>query len=360
MPERDRDQLVGQMLRRVMSDDATPQGQCLDGETMAAWSEGSLQAAEASAVERHVAGCTRCRALMASFIRTTPPQPVAESLWRRWHLGWVVPLATAATAAAIWVALPDNRATQFAPAQETNADVRDERSTEPSAVPPGVSRPPAPARQAAAAELRQDQKAKVAEPVLDEARQRSNETASREFSDVQAPPPAATAARAAGAAAPAATAPSAPPPPPVAERAEADTRKEAAANSALAPLGAQRRAFAANQIDSPDGSSRWRIVNGQQVERSTDGGTSWTAATFTSPDRLTAGASPSATVCWIVGPRGAVYLTTDGTRFVRLPFTEMADLTSVFASDAVTATVSSGDGRSWRTSDQGRTWSVIR
>ena len=65
---------------------------------------------------------------MAAFIQTTPPQPVAESLWRRWHLGWVVPLATAATAAAIWVALPDNEAPHSRPAQETNALARDERN----------------------------------------------------------------------------------------------------------------------------------------------------------------------------------------------------------------------------------------
>ena len=129
MPERDRDQSVERLLRRVMSDDVTRlQGTCVDGETLAAWSEGSLHAAEASAVERHVADCARCRALMASFVRTTPPEPVAESLWRRWHLAWAVPLATAATAAAIWVALPDNGTAPLTPAQETNTFARDERS----------------------------------------------------------------------------------------------------------------------------------------------------------------------------------------------------------------------------------------
>jgi len=87
-----------------------------------------------------------------------------------------------------------------------------------------------------------------------------------------------------------------------------------------------------------------------------DAGNSWTPATIDSPDRLNAGAAPSATVCWIVGARGAVYLTTDGTRFVRLPFTEMVDLASVFATDALSATVSSADGRSWRTTDGGRSW----
>jgi photosystem II stability/assembly factor-like uncharacterized protein len=109
-------------------------------------------------------------------------------------------------------------------------------------------------------------------------------------------------------------------------------------------------------VVSRDGSTRWRIVNGQQVERSTNPGAEWTPVTINSSDRLIAGAAPSATVCWIVGSRGAVYVTTDATRFIRLPFTEIVDLTAVFATDAFTATVSSADGRSWRTTDQGKTW----
>ena len=108
MPERDRDQSVEHLLRRVLSHDgpASPGDACVDGETMAAWTAGALRTDEASAVERHVSGCARCRALMAAFIKTTPDEPPTESLWRRWHLGWAVPLATAATAAAIWISLP--------------------------------------------------------------------------------------------------------------------------------------------------------------------------------------------------------------------------------------------------------------
>ena len=131
-----------------------------------------------------------------------------------------------------------------------------------------------------------------------------------------------------------------------AERAEADSKKEVAANSGLAPLAAARQAFAPNQIVAADGTTRWRIVNGQQVERSTNAGANWTPATITSTDALSAAAAPSATVCWIVGARGAVYVTTDGTRFVRVPFPEIVDLTSVSATDGLAATVSSADGRS--------------
>jgi photosystem II stability/assembly factor-like uncharacterized protein len=97
-------------------------------------------------------------------------------------------------------------------------------------------------------------------------------------------------------------------------------------------------------------------VSGRRIERSTSAGTTWTAADIASPETLTAGAASSSSVCWIVGRRGAVYLTTDGVRFERLPFPETVDLVSVVALDERTANVSTADGRSWRTLDQGRTW----
>ena len=263
MPERDRDQSVERLLRRVMSDDVTRlQETCVDGETLAAWSEGSLRGAEASAVEHHVADCARCRALMASFVRTTPPEPVAESLWRRWHLAWAVPLATAATAAAIWVALPDNGAAPLTPSEETNTLARDERSASPPSAPAAESVPaPAPPPASASAIRRQEEKAKLAESTSNEARQRPDRSASREFTDLQAraaaPPVPQAEASAPAPAAPAASAAASAPAAAAAERAEADSKKEVAANSGPAQLASARRAFAPNQIVAADGTTRW-------------------------------------------------------------------------------------------------------
>jgi len=73
-------------------------------------------------------------------------------------------------------------------------------------------------------------------------------------------------------------------------------------------------------------------------------------------DGLTTGVAPSSSVCWIVGRRGAVFLTTDGTRFMRLPFSETIDLVSVAATGDRIATITSADGRSWQTTDSGATW----
>lgn len=79
---------------------------CVDAETLAAWVDDGLPKAEAAAVEMHLAECKRCTAMVATFARTIPDAPVAESLWTRWHLRWLVPLATAATVAAVWVLVP--------------------------------------------------------------------------------------------------------------------------------------------------------------------------------------------------------------------------------------------------------------
>jgi photosystem II stability/assembly factor-like uncharacterized protein len=113
------------------------------------------------------------------------------------------------------------------------------------------------------------------------------------------------------------------------------------------------------EVVAPGGTVRWRIVGGRQVERSTTAGREWAPADIASPELLAAGASPSPSVCWIVGGGGAVYVTTDGVRFERLPFPEAADLILVTAVDDRTANVSAADRRSWRTVDQGRTWSAV-
>jgi photosystem II stability/assembly factor-like uncharacterized protein len=71
---------------------------------------------------------------------------------------------------------------------------------------------------------------------------------------------------------------------------------------------------------------------------------------------LTAGASPSPSICWLVGQRGVVLISIDGRRWQRLDFPETADLVSVRATDDKTAAVTAADGRVFTTTDRGRTW----
>ena len=54
-----------------------------------------------------------------------------------------------------------------------------------------------------------------------------------------------------------------------------------------------------------------------------------------------------------------VMLTADGITFTEVPLPERVDLTAITATDARTATVTTADGRRFRTDDSGRTWRQI-
>lgn len=109
-------------------------------------------------------------------------------------------------------------------------------------------------------------------------------------------------------------------------------------------------------IPSADPASRWRIVNGLVVQHSADAGANWETRPIGSVAVLTAGVSPSATVCWIVGRAGTVLLTTDGTVWQSVTFPENVDLMAVTATDARAAIVTTVDKRTFETIDGGVTW----
>jgi photosystem II stability/assembly factor-like uncharacterized protein len=118
--------------------------------------------------------------------------------------------------------------------------------------------------------------------------------------------------------------------------------------------------LASIEITSPDPSVRWRIRAAASVEHTTNGGTTWEAVPTGVDAGLTAGASPSPLVCWLIGRAGTMLLSTDGRTWRRVPFPEMTDLATVRASDAQTATVTTTDGRTFRTTDGGRTWARLQ
>jgi photosystem II stability/assembly factor-like uncharacterized protein len=94
------------------------------------------------------------------------------------------------------------------------------------------------------------------------------------------------------------------------------------------------------------------------VQHSRDGGATWETLPSAVTTDLLGVASPSPTVCWVVGRAGTVLLTTDGRRFQRIPFPASADLVSVRATDARSATVVGSDGRMFTTADGGATWEM--
>ena len=350
----------------------------IDGESLAAWTEGQLRPEMAAHVEHHLSDCAQCQQMLAAFARTAPPPTVVEPLWRRWHLQWLVPIATAATVAAIWVAIPRDeraRATSplvdrvseapqtrvpaepVAPQQSQNAVAAPQPSPPPQAKERKQSLSVAVGQSAASGAKREEFERRDAQAdrfaqATPQAAQRApaaQEAAREKESDKpqarQEPVPPAAPAAAAAASAPAS----------VTTTAESSrARSETAADSRV--LAA--RAFTAPaEIRSPTSANRWRIVGGgRQIERTTSGGSQWETASLSAAGVLTAGFSPTPSICWIVGRDGAVYLSTDGLRFLRLMFPESIDLVSVTATDDRHATVMSADGRAFRTEDGGMSW----
>ena len=374
---------------------------CIDAETLAAWADGGLPRAEAALVETHLADCERCTAMVATFARTIPDAPIAEPLWKRWHLRWLVPVATAATVAALWVLVPRPESPRMTPSSavarsDSQASVESHASGTGGAAQPAtpsetkeqearfrvadskpvdaVSKreaPPSAPRQLADAGGNRDEKLQQPLPLNESvAIARSAPSPTREADREEAKSADAQTERfsptvpSANAAPPAAAAPASP---------EASRAREAAAARAPAPPPTSQPTFRAAsgqagaiasardqativEIASPDPMTRWRVIGAGRVERSTNGGARWEPATLPESATLTAGSSPSRSICWLVGRAGSIYVTTDGLRFVRVPFTDRTDFVSIRATDGRHATVVTIDGRTMRTEDQGVTW----
>jgi hypothetical protein len=275
-------------------------GRCVEPETLAAWAEGSLSRAESAAVEAHVADCAACQQVLAVFARTSTAPAEPQSLWQRWRLGWAVPLAAAATAAAIWVAVPDDRKD---PIQDAFTVADSPPSSQPDLTEPktesaDVKAPSAPLERSEARARRAADSSLRAQAEKPEVRQEKDDA------DRQG-----LARESANAAAPAA---------PQAAAARAETQTAATLSDAAAPAQQRAAAFAPAEVISPDPSVRWRVLPSGQLERSTNAGQSWEPATLS--QKVTAVRAPSAAI-------------------------------------AIAATA---DGREFRTDDQGKTWNLLQ
>ena len=277
---------------------------------------------------------------------------------------WLLPLTAAAAATLVWM---------LAPARDTGTAVIEVESTqaradrpavealpEPAplvAIEPAAPTAPAPAA-AAAAEAAAEAAAKASEPTAREAADRpARDQAGPTVSQDRMAEPSAGRVASAELAAPAppppapptspAPPPSSPPPP-------------AAAGDTLA--GLERRAenaVAASGFRSGDPTSPWRLAGPRLVERSVDGGVTWPRVETRAGDDLTAGAAPSADVCWLVGRNGLVLRTTDGRTWQPAARPTADDIVSVNADDAMRATVRTATGSAFRTTDGGATWAAV-
>jgi hypothetical protein len=367
---RERDQSTEQLLRqslRTLQHDGVTES-CLDAETLAAWTDGALSDAALEAAQLHVADCPRCQDLAGALARINSTAPQTESVRasRRWiaWLTWLVPLAAAA-ALLLFVVLPGNNVRTTLVPQERKA--QDDKVAELRPPPPGSpearvqpfrttpaarQRRDAPQQPAAESETRSKPESSAAaeqvqgaaagekEKAANDARKAATNSATGrlEIDNLKK-----TAESPAGRAAPAA---------PAAEAAPAATPERRLARS-----GVREADASTTEILSPDPAVRWRIL-GSAVQHSINGGVTWEAAPIGVAAEPTAGAAPSAMVCWLVGRGGVVLLTTDGRTWRRVPFPEMTDLSSVRATDAgaLVVSVSTADGRTFVTIDGGVTW----
>ena len=386
--------------------------QHFDAERLAAFADGSLSSAERVAAEAHAADCPHCLQLLAAMARTheEPPRP-SRAGWRLpVFVRWAAPLAAAATGLALWFNVmreppPEPVATEQAKVSVPQAVADEAKSAE--------KRPPQAPRDAEA--LKFDQKAgqtatlrdrkesssprvqeekreafdrldKQAEAADPSAQFSARREAAKRAPEEKAPAPAPLDTREVAAEVPRpaapppqgapASMPGKPQPPPTVPAsstsaaakpaaaappsalAETVTIEPAADNVAGASGLRQRRlsAVAAIEAFSPDRRYRWR-VNGVVVERSTDAGATWVALSGMPGAQILAIASPGPTTAWFVGRAGAVFVFSES-NWARVTFPESIDLTAVRAMSAREALVTTVDGRTFRTSDGGQTWSL--
>lgn len=389
----------------------TPLGQCPDAEVLAAWADGTIYGAEADGLEAHLADCQRCQAILATMSAADPDAdavipnvvdedtapvtgsatPVIPFPHRPSPMRWAVPLIVGSAAASLLLymawpkpsAIPDDVRTSIARAERNKADKIPpvaQSSVTPNAPAETPSIGPAPKVREAANQQAPNQKTTsraagtataAAPPVLPEPLRPTvvapGQIASPSPTVVLTPTPAATSAAGTSASASdlARVAPL-----PISRNANAGLVQTRApgerpelnvlmefgpadpiANVTLTPT---RQGAAPS---SPLKNIRWRVMLSGIVEKTIDGGATWSRILIDPAVAITTGASPSNVVCWLAGKAGAVMRSTDGgNTWTRVTAPAATDLVSITASDAQNATVATADGRRLTTTDGGQTW----
>jgi outer membrane biosynthesis protein TonB len=113
------------------------------------------------------------------------------------------------------------------------------------------------------------------------------------------------------------------------------------------------------QIQTPDPKILWMITGADAIEKSGDGGATWKLEYLETHARIIAGSAPSVKICWLVGEGGAILRTTNGAHWKPIKPPEETVFVRVEATDALTATLTTLDGRRFSTSDGGKSWNSV-
>ena len=112
-------------------------------------------------------------------------------------------------------------------------------------------------------------------------------------------------------------------------------------------------------IATPNKKVSWRVGRAGSIERSEDGGATWSLQTSGAVSGLLAGSAPSDSVCWVVAQLGTILRTTDsGATWTKVQAPVAEDIRSVFAVNAQQATIFTAHA-TYQTSDGGATWTKL-
>lgn len=301
---------------------------CPDAVLIAGWYDRSLEHTAATRVEEHLAGCARCRTIVAALARADDSAPAAYPRGWRWIFSprFAVPVLTGAVAIlAVAVVFVEHGRAPIEVAQVQVAQI--------SQVPRAAKALEVPR---AAANLAPSTASESAQTLV------MNQSA-----------PQAHAGRSAGGGAISSS------------YARLPRMESAAGEPRAATTGGVSRTMIANapglpagtiEIAAPDRSS-WAIGGGGAIFHINAEGAVRSQSSGVTAD-LTAGAAVSARVCWIVGKAGTILRTTDGgSHWSQLTSPAAGNLRAIIASSADDAMVTDASGNRYLTADAGVTWS---
>ena len=431
--DRNSDPAMDKALRRSLSESLDASGKdCPDASILAAYFDRELSAAETDRWETHFSVCTCCQEQLAVLARTEPAVAVepAAAGWRRFWtlrpapsgagLRSLAPLATAAAAVVLWVAIRPEPPTMPAPPATVASRRAAEVPEQPAAKPPAkeaetglvnakpaveadklagadkraladqtvasgrleatAPKVPAPAQEVAQAG-RADHEYRVEMQAAKPAGALTQEKLEARAEAPQPPVGALEKKQAENAAVQAAAAPrdQAQQPVVVADAAHDEGKARSREEAPAAPAEGMRSKMAVADLQkaapgrpealggliatrgqvvvaAPKGSVLWRFGVRGLIEKSTDAGKTWSRLQSPVTVDLVAGSAPSEKVCWAIGASGVVLRTDDGQRWEQVASPTTKNLNSITARDGQNATVTTADGKTFVTADGGQTW----
>lgn len=363
---------------------------CPDASVLAAYFERTLTAAEVTRWEGHFAGCVRCREQLAALARvdagdSSKSGAITTAPWWRTHR-WF-PAAAMAAAAVIAVAvIVRERSSRKAPEPEMVALSGSAAvSSAPQAAPVAADKTAAPADALRRDDRQREKRGERKSDITGELTTNSPQAAissygKKELFKRSAPASGELMRQASKAPAQEASHEStslklakralqpAAPVPEGAARFESLASRGATAgaiggatNQTSGAPAAQNQAAAglpgapAIMVVPPDHTVGWMIGANGAISRYAEGGT-WSPQESNVTSDLIAGAAVSRSVCWVVGRSGTILRTLDGVHWDKIAAPTGADIVGVTSDSSSNATVTTGDHKTYTTSDGGATW----